>query len=325
MNSDNHIKLIIGFITYGKSTAKYLPYFLSNLKKQTFTDFKIIAFDNTENSDNENINYIKNSYPEIKILGTGKNIGFARAYNKMISRAVEMDAKYFLAINNDIILEPDAIKKMANAMDSDKELDSVCPKILKWDFEQNKKTKIIDSCGIQEISALRFKDIGQGEIDRGQYDGAEILGPSGAAAIYRVSVLEEIKNNSEYFDELMFMYEEDCDLAYRLKLAGYKSKLISKAVIYHDRTASAKGFKNLQVALNRKNKSQQIKRWGFLHKHIIFIKYWRTLAIKQKLEVLWFAFKMFTFAIIFERYLLKEYLKLLKIRKKIKIYKKLNY
>ncbi|MCK5460287.1 glycosyltransferase family 2 protein [Candidatus Parcubacteria bacterium] len=311
------IKLAIGFIIYGKSTAKYLPYFLPNFKKQTFTDFNIIVFDNNENPDDKNIEYIKSGYPEIEILRAGKNVGFARAYNKMISRAVEMGAKYFLAINNDIILEPNAIEKMIKIMDSDKELGSICPKILRWNFEQNKKTKIIDSCGIKEISALRFKDIGQGEVDRGQYDSAKIIGPSGAAAIYRVRALEKIKNSSEYFDELMFMYEEDCDLAYRLMLAGYKSKLAAEAIIYHDRTASAKGFGNLQVALNRKNKSKQIRQWGFLHKHIIFIKYWGVLSIKQKIEILWFAFRMFVFAVIFEQYLLKEYAKLWRIRKKV--------
>lgn len=314
-------KLAIGFIAYGKSTAKYLPYFLSSLKKQNFENYKILAIDNSENKKNQNAEYIKKNYPEIIIEWAGGNIGFACAYNKMISQVVELGVEYFLVINPDIILEPDAIEKMIKEIDGDKELGSVCPKILKWDFERNKKTKIIDSCGIKEISALRFNDVGQGEIDNGQYDNANIIGPSGAAAMYRISALEKIKNNSEYFDELMFMYEEDCDLAYRLMLTGYKSKLVADAIIYHNRTASAKGSGNLQVALNRKNKSRQIKRWGFLHKHIIFIKYWNILSVKQKIEAAWFAFKMFIFAIIFERYLLKEYWKLWGLKNKIKIFK----
>ncbi|MEA3463841.1 MAG: glycosyltransferase family 2 protein, partial [Patescibacteria group bacterium] len=297
--------------------------------------FKIIAFDNTENSDNENINYIKNNHPEIEILRAGENIGFARAYNRMINKAVEMNAEYFLAINPDMILEIDTVEKIIKAMDNNTALGSVCPKILRWDFKSSEsfsrdsdaaqrdcgeacgKTNIIDSCGIKEISALRFKDVGQGEIDRGQYDNAKILGPSGAAAMYRIDALKKIKNNNEYFDELMFMYEEDCDLAYRLLLAGYKSKLIPEAVIYHDRTVSAKGMGNLQIAINRKNKSRQVKSWGFLHKHIIFIKYWRILSTKQKMEVLWFAFRMFVFVIVFEQYSLKQYWKLWKIRNEI--------
>ncbi len=334
-----HHKLTIGFITYGKSAEKYLPYFLPSLQKQTFQDFQIFVIDNNKEQDHESNQLIKKYFFKAEIEWAGENIGFARAHNKMINKAEKENTQYYLSINIDIILEPDAVGQMVKAMDSYKELGSVCPKILRWDFPSPPrlaskratplplrrergakcKTKIIDTCGIQEISALRFKDAGQGEIDNGQYDNAEILGPSGAAAMYNVSALEKIKTNNEYFDELMFMYEEDCDLAYCLMLAGYKSKLIPEAVIYHDRTASAKGMGNLQIAINRKNKSRQVKRWGFLHKHIMFIKYWSILSIKQKLEVLWFAFRMFAFAVVFEQYLLKEYWKLWGLRNKIKI------
>lgn len=115
---------------------------------------------------------------------------------------------------------------------------------------------------------LRFVDAGQGEPDKGQYDDINILGPSGAAAMYRLEALEKAEQNGQYFDELMFMYKEDCDLAYRLKLAGYKSKCAPDAIIYHDRTARAKGEGNLKVFFNRGNKSQQIKKWSFLNQQI---------------------------------------------------------
>ncbi len=340
----NNPKLVIGFITYGKLTARYLPYFLPSLQKQTFQDFQIFVIDNNEEQDHKSNQLIKKYFSEAEIEWTGENVGFARAHNRMINKAEKKNAQYYLSINIDIILEPDAVEQMIKAMDSYEELGSVCPKILRWDFPSPPaplplrrergakcKTNIIDSCGIQEISALRFKDVGQGEVDNGQYDNTAILGPSGAAAMYRIGALKKIgfdkkppsgfRSHSvagvKYFDELMFMYEEDCDLAYRLMLAEYKSKLIPEAVIYHDRTASAKGMGNLQIAINRKNKSRQVKSWGFLHKHIMFMKYWRILPVKQKLEVLWFAFRMFAFAVVFEQYLLKEYGKLWRLRNKI--------
>jgi GT2 family glycosyltransferase len=243
----------------------------------------------------------------------------------MIRKAKDLGAEFYLALNADMILGPDALEKIMIAMEGDKELGSLAPKIRQWDFEQKNKTSKIDSCGIVEISALRFKDLGQGEEDIGQYDSAEIIGPSGAAALYRLSALEAAKEGEGAFDENMFMYEEDCDLAYRLRLYGYKSKLAPDAIIYHDRTAGAKGTSNWQVAKNRKNKSRNIRARAFLNKHIIFVKYWRTLKTKEKLEVLWFAGRMFIFAIIFEQYLLKEYIKLIHLykRKKIKIYNKM--
>ena len=313
-------KLTIGFITYKDLTAKYLPFFLLSLKKQEFKDFQIIVFDNSGSSNNENIKYLQKNYPEIKIISQNKNLGFSKAYNLIIKKALELDSEYFLALNPDMILELDVISKMFNFMEGDFALGSIAPKILKWDFENTRKTNIIDSCGVKEISAIRFKDLGQGEIDKKQYINSKILGPSGAAAMYRMSALEKVKEDEKYFDELMFMYEEDCDLAYRLKLAGFKSKFVNDAIIYHDRTASSKGQGNMDVARNRKNKNKNIRKWAFLNKHIMFLKYWRTLNFKGKLEVFWFSFRMFIFACLFEQFLIKQYLVLFKMRSKIKRY-----
>ncbi len=206
-----------------------------------------------------------------------------------------------------MILNHDMIEKLILAIGKDENLASAAPKIFKWDFANKKKTKIIDTCGIKEISALRSVDIGQGEVDNGQYDKSEILGPSGAAAIYKLSALDKVKDEYGYFDERMFMYKEDCDLAYRLWSNGYKSKLVPNAIVYHDRTAGAIGKSDIKTAINRKNKSKQVKEWSFLNQHIIFIKHWKTLNLKRKIEVIYFAFKMFIFALLYEQYLLKQY------------------
>ncbi|MEA3449697.1 MAG: glycosyltransferase family 2 protein [Patescibacteria group bacterium] len=302
------MKLVIGVITYNKSTAKYLPYFLSSLETQSFKDFKIIVQDNSDIKNNENKKIIENNNSfDIEFNYSGENIGFARANNKTIKRAIDFKAEYILFLNPDMILESDMVEKLIKTMEKDKDIASAAPKILKWNFIDNKKTNIIDTCGIKEISALRFIDIGQGKIDKNQHDDTEILGPSGATALYRVIALEKVKDEYGYFDERMFMYKEDCDLAYRLKLAGYGSKLVKDAIVYHDRTAVGVGETDLVVALNRKNKSKQVKSWSYKNQHIIFKKHWKSLNLKRKIEVVYFAFKMFVYALLFEQYLLKNY------------------
>ena len=341
-------KLIIGFITYGKNTGKYLPYFLPSLEAQTFKGFKIIVIDNTESAIsspvqdqdkymslegkvtkvNENIEYIKENYtsPEvqkkldIEIEVNNKNVGFAKAYNQIIKKAVANEAKYLLVINPDIILELDAIEKMVNFLERHEGLGSVSPKVLKWDFQKNAKTNIIDTCGIKLKSGLRFFDIGQNEEDKGQYDEAKILGPSGAAGMYRIEALKKTQKDEQFFDEQMFMYKEDCDMAYRLALKEFGSKCVSDAIVYHDRSASSWGEGDWQVAMNRKNKSRQVKKWSFLNQFIINTKYWGLQNFKSKLAIVWFEIKMLVFAILFEQYLLKQILEFLKIRNDIKRY-----
>jgi GT2 family glycosyltransferase len=322
------MKLAIGFITYGELTAKYLPYFLDSLKKQAFTDFKIFAIDNSEQEENENKNFIQKNYPEINFSWAGKNLGFGRAFNIMIRKASEIGAEYFLVLNPDVILESEAIGKLVEAIEGDRSLGSASPKILKWNFLENKKTNIIDTCGIGLKSGLRFFDLGQGENDNGQYDKADILGPSGAGGIYRMSALEKIKSpqpplsrgsSGQYFDESMFMYKEDCDLAYRLKLANFKAKLAPGAIFYHDRTVSSAGKGFMAFFRGREGKREQAKKWSFLNQHIIFIKYWHFQGFFSKIIIILRILAMFVFALLFEQYLLGEYGKLSKKCKVIKL------
>src|SRR6056297_2480715 len=310
------MKLVIGFITFGENTAKYLPYFLPSLFDEDL-DFKVLVVDNTPESSNKNLSYLKKHYPQIEIVSQGENLGFARGYNLMIKRARELGADYFCALNPDMLLEKGALKNLVEVLENDHNLGSASPLVLRWDFKENKKTQTIDTCGIRLLPGLRFIDSGQGEKVSG-FKECRILAPSGAAGIYRIFALERVKQEDEYFEEMMFMYKEDCDLGYRLFLAGYESKCIPESIIYHDRTVYSRGQSDYQVALNRKNKSKQVKKWSMRGQQIIFFKFWPLQNWKEKLFIIWLEIKMIVFALIFESYLLKEVFKVLGERKKIK-------
>ena len=345
-------KLAIGFITYEDSTAKYLPYFLLSLAKAVAGtqgtkfparlaeangeaqvgnlvpgDVNILALDNSQKEENENRKYIKKHYSEISLEWVGENLGFARGYNRLIKKAVSLGAEYFLMLNPDMVLEPNSISKLVKAMDSDKSLGSAGPKILRWDFAKNKKTQTIDSCGIILKPGLRFINLGEGQEDNDQLNEAKILGPAGTAAIFRIKALQSASLSRKErsggglgwgpFDEHFFMYKEDCDLAYRLFLSGWRSGLASQAVMYHDRTGAGAGESGLKIVLNRRKKSKQVKIWSFYGQHILFIKYWHLQSFKNKLNIIFYALKMFVFVLLFEQYLLKQYWGLLKTRKAI--------
>jgi GT2 family glycosyltransferase len=329
MDERKKIKLVVGFITYGDTTFKYLPYFLESLSSQSFKDFIIIAADNTEVKDNKNKEYIASNYPGIDLEWSGENKGFARAYNVLIRKTITMGAEYFLTLNPDMILRPDALARMVKIMDRKPNLGSLSPKVMRWDFEKNIKTKLIDTCGIILNKGLRFSDLGQAMPDNSQYDNSRILGPSGCASFFRISALEKVSyhlsDRVEYYDELMFMYKEDCDIAYRLHLSGYGSELASDAVIFHDRTAEAQGESDTAVALNRRNKSKSVKSWSFLNQQIIFSKYWKLQNFKNKLSILSYQLKMIGYIILFEQYLLKEFKVLRKLKPEINEKRKLEY
>ena len=317
---ENKEKIYVGFITYGESTAKYLPYFLPSLERQSFRDFKILAVDNSEERENENARYIKNNFPEIGLRWPGKNLGFAKAFNLMIKEAAEAGAEYFLTLNPDMILEPDMLKKMVEAAGKSENAGAVAPKILKWDFTANKKTSRIDSLGLALNKEHRFFDAHQGEIDKFDLIGEkEVFGFTGAAVLLNLKALEDVAfdngSRKEYFDELMFMYKEDCDLSYRLRLAGWKIILAPLAAAYHNRAVAPRGGTNLKIALNRKNKSRQVKAWSFLNQWILLCKL-KDLPFSRrvKLATAWYQFKSLVFVSLFERYLFKELITLWRLR-----------
>lgn len=311
------MKLSIGFINYNNNTLKYLSYFLESLDKSlaflSDKEYQIICWDNSNNDDPSNrfaIEQYNHSHSKvIQYYTKGVNLGFSKAYNILINKAIVKHSKYFLVINPDIILDKQCISKLITALDVDNSLASVSPKILRWDFENNKKTNYIDSCGIVLKEGLRFYDLGQGEMDNGQYDIHDILGPSGALAMFRVEALKNIIKNKQYFDERFFMYKEDCDLDYRLYLASYKSTLIPDALAYHDRTvSSSKGFFN--SLKQRKLRRKDLRTYSFLSQHLLFFKYWSVENIVSKLIIIVRIKLLFLFALLFEPFLLSQYRKI---------------
>ncbi len=330
------MKLAVGFITYNEATAKYLDDFLPSLEAALSflksEDYRVYVFDNSDKANLLNSRILWR-HQKIEYFCLGHNLGFARAYNILIREAIKDGADYFLVVNPDTIIEPEAIRNLIVALDNDGSLGSVAPKILRWDFAGKKKTKTIDSLGLVLKPGLKFSDLGQGSEDREKLGDEEknkafkILGPSGAAGLFRLSALEKVAATppgnreirpenkesfsgsrfAQYFDERFFMYKEDCDLAYRLFSAGFGSRLVPGAIIYHDRTAAVSkgGIKNFWRG--RQSKSKKIRAWSFRNQHFIFLKHWKKQNFANKIIVILRVLSLFIFSLILEQFLLKEY------------------
>jgi GT2 family glycosyltransferase len=299
-------RVFAGFITYGGLTARYLPDFLASWHKQTYVPVRLMVWDNSENSKNLNAEYLEKHCPDLPVRRGQGNLGFAAAYNQLIKEAIDEEADYFIVTNPDTFWDANAVDYLVRAMDGDSNLGSAGPLVMRWDFEARRMTNVIDTCGIRFSSGLHFFDAGQGcsaDIE----SVPDVLGPSGAAAIYRISALKAIAQAGQYFDERFFMYKEDADLSYRLNLAGFTSICVSQARVWHDRTAAGGGEGSFRIALNRRNKSKKTKIWSFRGQQLIFRKFWHTQSWRSRFSIIWYEFKALVFVLVFERYLLKEF------------------
>jgi len=172
---------------------------------------------------------------DITIIDRGANLGFSRANNLAVAAS---RGKYMLCLNFDCLIEPDFLRRIREAFEARPDVAMISGKLRK--LADMKETMYLDSTGI-DFTACIPADRGEWQYDRGQYDGETVIfGPSGAAAAYRRDALEAVRCKDAYFDEEMFVYCEDIDLAWRLNLAGWRGFYVPQAIAYHERGATRK-------------------------------------------------------------------------------------
>ncbi len=190
--------------------------------------------------DDELRSFIKKKYPKFNYLRhQDGNIGYAKAYNEMLRLNPGHD--FCLIYTSDVILDEQCVKTYLERMQADPSLMMCAGKMHYWDFKNNKKTKIIDTLGIMAQKRHHFYELGSGEEDKGQYDGDLecIFGISGAAFLFRTQICFDLyKKAHQIFDERMWMYKEDIDLAYRMRWLGAKIRIFPEVWGWHSRTMS---------------------------------------------------------------------------------------
>ena len=326
-------KVIAGAILYDNdpySTQKYLKPFIDSFLAQDYSNLELIFIDNSSEQNSPSTKFVRENYPQIDVIEARENLGFAKANNLMIKRAIEKDAEYFLATNVDIMYDARAVSEMVNVLIKDPRAASVAPKVKMWDFADYEtrskgKTNFLDTTGIIATTEHHFYDRGQGETDNGQYDIEEyVFGASGASALYRISALRdtafvETNGREEYFDELMFMYKEDVDLAYRLNLAGYKCVYTPTALVFHDRSVRSFGDGIFDTIKSRRQRKKHYKEWAWLNHHIILQKIADDISGVSKIKTLFYELKTAIYLLFFEPYVLKQVWSLWKMRDQIRM------
>lgn len=248
---------------------KYLKNCLGSVLALDMKDKEVIFVDNA--STDKSLPFVEKNYPEVCIIKNDKNEGYARGVNKGIEKC---KGDYILIINPDIVFEPDYLKNLIKRLHGDSKMGAIIGKLRKYDFDGKCKTNIIDSAGLKMYKNRRCVDRGQGAVDIGQFDSPEeVFGITGACPLYRKKALDDCKVEGDFFDGDFFMYKEDVDLSWRMRLMGWKCFYEPSAVAYHCRgTGVVLREKTLDVVANRKNLSKFQKFYSYKNERLMRIK-----------------------------------------------------
>lgn len=205
----------------------FLKKFLPSVCASTYPNLDIIVGDNASSDDS--VSFVRENYPQIKIIVNDQNYGFAGGYNKVLSG---LDQDYFVLLNSDVEVEPGWIEQVIQLMENDPSIAAAQPKILS---QSNKKLfeyagaagGFLDIFGYPFCRGRIFDSV---EEDSGQYDqSSEIFWASGAAFFIKRSKWLEMAG----LDEDFFAHMEEIDLCWRLKNNGYKIMYCAESTVYH--------------------------------------------------------------------------------------------
>lgn len=186
---------------------------------------------------------IHETFPRVQLVPLRRNVGFARAVNIAAAR-VEHDGA-LVTLNPDTVPGPAFVESLVCPMEENSRLGSVAGTLV---FSSD--PSIIASAGIRVHRNGVALDDRLGERLEVSDSSRPVFGASGGAAAFRLTAFREAGGMCEAF----FLYLEDVDLAWRLRLLGWESINVSAALATHDySSASVEGspFKRRFLARNR--------------------------------------------------------------------------
>lgn len=191
------------------------------LGRQTFHSFEAVVVDNSGAGQ-----LFKTTFPDfVRVLSSPRNLGYGGAID---FGARESTSEYVAALNDDAIPHPGWLNALVKAADAQ-------PQAGMWASCVRLSETEMDSAGMLLFGDGSSKQRGHRRPPSEFTQAAEVLLPSGAAALYRRKMLEQTGG----FEDDFFLYCEDTDLGLRAQWAGWSCQYVPDAVVDHRYSQSA--------------------------------------------------------------------------------------
>ncbi|MBZ9731056.1 glycosyltransferase family 2 protein [Salegentibacter sp. JZCK2] len=180
-------------------------------------------------STDDSVAFVKENFPQVKIIQNKENGGFAKGYNDALSGLTE---DIFVLLNSDVEVTENWLKPILEIFNNEPKTAALQPKIL--DFKKKDHFEyagaaggFIDKYGYPFCRGRIFETL---EKDYGQYnEDVPIFWASGACLVIRKNVYWE----AGALDKDFFAHQEEIDLCWRIHNLGYQVKSCGAAIVYH--------------------------------------------------------------------------------------------
>jgi GT2 family glycosyltransferase len=249
---------------------------LRSLAAQGLSEAQIVFVDN--GSQDGSLALVRERHPGLRLIENRTNLGFGEAANQGAVRALDLGARAVFFVNNDAVLPPGTLARLAAELDARPKAGIVGPRVL----YKADPARIWCAGGLltwrENLSTLR----GHLEPDAPQWrETREVDYVPGCALLARKELLAQVG----MFDPQYFAYMEDVDLCLRAQRAGFEVWLVGDAAVLHATSQATGGGYN-----PRRKYMMGVNSIWFLRRHASASGWLRFLVFDvASLPFLWFA------------------------------------
>ncbi len=197
---------------------------LESVFKLNYSNFEVIVVDNgsTDNS----VETIRKMYPQVTLIENEKNLGYAGGNNIGMRYAMEYEAEYVWLLNNDTVVESNALSKLIASADNRPEIGLISPVI--YYYGEPDKIQFNGSYIDWKNKTIIYPENREPKTHEEFRIGKNVC-LWGTSLLIRRSIIKKIG----YLNEKYFAYWEDTEYSTRVLEAGYRNLLCLSAKIYH--------------------------------------------------------------------------------------------
>jgi GT2 family glycosyltransferase len=215
---------------------------LNSIGGLDYPHYDVIVVDN--NSSDGSQAFVADAFPSVHLIQNKKNEGVPEGQNIGIQAALQSGADYVFTINNDTILDRNALRELCKTVEHDKTIGAAGPVLYSMtdettienaggNIDWNKGTVVLSNAGETDELLPKISDV--------DYISFFFADP-------------RVLNSVGLFNKRYFAYWEDTDLCFRLKKAGYRVVCVSAAKVWHKHSFTARkmeGFYEYQYTRNQ--------------------------------------------------------------------------
>lgn len=261
----NYPKVAVVYLSF--HCEPYIDDVVSALKKMTYPKDKVefVVVDNPHPKYGSSMRHLSemvlplsgNELPHITLLPQTENLGFAGGNNVGIKWALDNGFDYIYFHNNDGFVAANFLEPLIEAMEQDKTIGAAQSFMMLYP-----ETDLVNSSG----NSFHYLGIGFCNNLRVKAESLnfsklyETSYASGAAVLMRADLLRQYG----LWDNDFFLYHEDIEYCFRLKMAGYKIMVARDSVFYHKYSFSRNQEKFYYIERNRLGVMLMFFKWPTL-------------------------------------------------------------